>query len=46
LKSNVLVQIKKKKKIKIPAFSQQKCCISFPLPQYKSGTDPKFWRDW
>jgi len=27
------------------AFPQQKCCISFPLTQSKSGPVPEFWRD-
>jgi len=35
----------KSKTFQSAAFSQQKCCISIPLTQSKSGTVPKFLRD-
>jgi len=33
------------KYLKNAVFSQQKCRISFPLTQSKSGPVPEFWRD-
>jgi len=45
---NCTVKTKSKwnpKKLKNAAFSQQKCCISFPFTGSKSWLDTKFWSD-